>query len=80
MRDWDTSSIDAMERTAIAQADGDCNLRIGEHWLRVQHIGTARKRSGKGRENAFQYHWGKNIVTRADAIEVHKMHTPKRRR
>lgn len=58
-KSWDTSSIEAMERTAKGQEDGCCSKKIGEHWLEVQY-----------KEGKFKYMWGKNYVNREDAVEV----------
>lgn len=59
---WDTTSVEAMERTAMDQADGSCSKRIGDYWLEVVF---------DGEHLPFRYKWGKNWVTREDAIAVH---------
>lgn len=58
---WDTSSINAMERTAQEEVDGTCSKRIRGEWLEViYNRGT----------NDFSYKWGKNYVTRVNAVNV----------
>jgi len=61
-KDWDTTSIDGMERTAKNEADRDCSVKIGAVWLEVSWDGKK-----------FKYKWGKNFVGRDNAIEVFKM-------
>lgn len=58
---WDTSSIDGMERTAKAEADHDCSLKIREQWLEV---------TWHPEKQEFTYKWGKNMVPRAVAVSV----------
>lgn len=64
----DTSSIDAMERTATMEQDRDCSIKIGDHWLEVSYDPKPLKRSER-----FKYKWGKNYIERSGAVEVHKM-------
>jgi hypothetical protein len=59
--EWDTSTLETMERTAKAEADGCCSLRIRGHWLEVRWV-----------DGAFEYQWGLNIVPRAVAAEVRR--------
>lgn len=61
-KDWDTSSIDAMERTARSEADHDCSLKIRGQWLEVAYIEAS---------DTFTYKWGKNMVPRHVAETVH---------
>jgi hypothetical protein len=59
--EWDTSTLEAMEQTAKAEADGTCSLRIRGHWLEVRWLG-----------GAFEYQWGLNNVPRNVAAEVRR--------
>lgn len=59
---WDTSSIAAMEQTAREEAEQDCSIKIRGQWLCVTLI----------EDGKFHYQWGKNLVTRNTAIEIHK--------
>jgi hypothetical protein len=59
---WDTTSIEAMERTARAEAQNDCSLKIRDQWLEVRYDPATEK---------FTYKWGKNMVPRHVAETVH---------
>lgn len=62
---WDTTSVDAMERTASAEADGYCAKCIRGMWLSV----TVTHR-GEQTGDSYSYALGKQIVTREVASRV----------
>lgn len=62
-RDWDTRSIEGMEATAKSMEDDCCNARIRGEWLEVKWVAE----HGLG---SFMYRWGKNLVSREEAVAV----------
>lgn len=63
-KDWDTSSLEVMEKTAKGQADFTCSKKFGDHWLEVRWMVECG--------HWFRYQWGKNLVSRQVAKNVYE--------
>lgn len=64
-KDWDTSSLEAMEKTAKGQADNSCSKRIKGRWLDV----VAYEASGPN-DGYFKYTYFSKPIARADAVRL----------
>lgn len=59
---WNTKSIEGMEQTAKGEESQDCSVKVNGTWLCV----TAGS-------DSITYQYGKNFISRNQAIEVLKL-------
>lgn len=62
-------SIEDMEKAAQQEADRTASVKIGDYWLEVCYTLPDRAQAWQAKY-AFTYKWGKNFVTRANAVNV----------